>query len=64
MDIRFFFPLILFIRNCSLNCLMQQVFHSPGYYIYIYIHRHINIYIDRFNALWGYCDKWLEFFWM
>lgn len=28
----FFFSLILFIRNCSLNCLMQQKsLNSPGY---------------------------------
>lgn len=54
--LKIFFPLILFIRNCSLN------FTSPGYIIHIY--RHINIYIDRFYALWVNCDKWLEFLWM
>lgn len=30
----------------------------------IHIYTDINIYIDRLNALWGHCDKWLEFLWM
>lgn len=37
----FLFPLILFIRNCSLNCLMQQKsLNSPGY---IHIYKYIDI---------------------
>lgn len=41
---------------------MQQKSLIPQDILYIYTD--INIYIDRFNALWVNCDKWLEFLWM
>lgn len=65
MDIRFFFSTDFIYKKLFIELFNAASLSFPGIlYIYIYIHRHINIYIDRFNALWGYCDKWLEFFWM
>lgn len=48
--------------------MMQQKSLIPqdilNIYIWRYIYGDINVYIDRFNALWVKCDKWLEFLWM
>lgn len=63
MDLRFFSTDFIYKKLFIELFNAAKVFNSPRIY-YTYIYRHINIYIDRFNALWGNCDKWLEFLWM
>lgn len=40
-----------------MNYIIQQ---NPQDTLYIYTDK----YLDRLDALWDACDKWLEFLWM